>query len=358
MLSLLIPLFNLNLIATHQESDAEVLKAMYLLSTIQVKAEQSNWISEHWQEVSFYLYGIISIAFLGYLSKQIYSIYQLKKSHVRTVFKNIELIETEIDAAPFSFLNTLFWKKSIDLASENGQIIFKHELTHIQQKHSFDRLFCQLTSAIFWINPFNWMIQKELEHIHEFIADQEAVGPNNTSSLAKMILEVQYGNQFLNPKHTFFYSSIKRRIIMLKTSKNTKFEHLRKMLAMPLFATLAIVFSLKIQAQEQAVNVKTDIKKDQKQPKLAITNRIPEKWNHVNTIKVPKKTNKVGLVLTPAKTNNPLIVVDGNIMVDLDINKLSPDKIESINVLKGEKAIEKYAQKGSNGVIEIKTKKI
>ncbi len=44
-------------------------------------------------------------------------------------------------------------------------------------------------------------------------------------------------------------------------------------------------------------------------------------------------------------------------MTDMDMNKISPDNIQSINVLKGEKATAKYAEKGANGVVEITTKK-
>lgn len=39
-----------------------------------------------------------------------------------------------------------------------------------------------------------------------------------------------------------------------------------------------------------------------------------------------------------------------------DVNKLGPDKIKSINVLKGESAIKKYGNAGINGAIEIFTK--
>ncbi len=40
------------------------------------------------------------------------------------------------------------------------------------------------------------------------------------------------------------------------------------------------------------------------------------------------------------------------------IKGLKPDNVESINVLKGKTAIEKYGEKGKNGVIEIYLKKI
>ena len=55
--------------------------------------------------------------------------------------------------------------------------------------------------------------------------------------------------------------------------------------------------------------------------------------------------------------SQPMIVKDGLIVKSQDVNNIPPENIESINVLKGEKAISKYGQKGSSGVVEIWTKK-
>ena len=70
-------------------------------------------------------------------------------------------------------------------------------------------------------------------------------------------------------------------------------------------------------------------------------------------------TDQASIVLrsSPGQKEKPLIVIDGVIMTDMDMNKISPDKIQSINVLKGESAKVKYAEKGANGVVEITTKK-
>ena len=55
--------------------------------------------------------------------------------------------------------------------------------------------------------------------------------------------------------------------------------------------------------------------------------------------------------------NQPLIVLDGVIDPIQNMEKIDPNTIESINVLKGESAITKYGEKGKNGVIEIAKKK-
>ncbi len=54
----------------------------------------------------------------------------------------------------------------------------------------------------------------------------------------------------------------------------------------------------------------------------------------------------------------PLVVIDGQIRKEKNLmNSLHPDSIESINVLKGESALENYGEEGKNGVIEITLKK-
>lgn len=52
-----------------------------------------------------------------------------------------------------------------------------------------------------------------------------------------------------------------------------------------------------------------------------------------------------------------LYIIDGKEGSKEDVKSVSPNKIETINVYKGDKAIEKYGKKAKDGVIEIKTKK-
>ncbi|HLT33939.1 MAG TPA: hypothetical protein VKZ98_09130 [Aquaticitalea sp.] len=53
----------------------------------------------------------------------------------------------------------------------------------------------------------------------------------------------------------------------------------------------------------------------------------------------------------------PLILLDGKEISKKDMEKVKPETIENVNVLKGEKAIEKHGQKAEHGVIEITSKK-
>lgn len=62
--------------------------------------------------------------------------------------------------------------------------------------------------------------------------------------------------------------------------------------------------------------------------------------------------------LSPSLINsNPLYVLNGKIISYKEVENIDPAKIESINILKDEKAIKEYGKLGENGVIEIKLKK-
>ena len=56
--------------------------------------------------------------------------------------------------------------------------------------------------------------------------------------------------------------------------------------------------------------------------------------------------------------NMQLVVVDGEEMPsNFDVNSINPKNIESMSVYTGVNATAKYGEKGSQGVIEIETKK-
>ncbi len=68
-------------------------------------------------------------------------------------------------------------------------------------------------------------------------------------------------------------------------------------------------------------------------------------------------SNTKKIIFRSTSNKTPLFILDGKEMKEGKIDDISPDTIQSMNVLKGEKAIEKYGEKGKDGVIEITTKK-
>jgi len=192
------------------------------------------------------LYILISAVLLGLTITRIAWVYRMKRKSGVTKMNGFDLIVTDTNKAPFSFMKNLFWRNDIDIESAEGNRILLHELAHIRQMHSLDKIGMQLVTSIFWINPCFWIMQKELSQVHEFIADEAAINDNDTEAFALMLLQTHYGNTFKDVVHPFFYSPIKRRLLMLNRSKKSKYNSLRKLIALPLLAGSLFLFSFRI----------------------------------------------------------------------------------------------------------------
>ncbi|QXP64434.1 hypothetical protein [Polaribacter sp. HaHaR_3_91] len=70
----------------------------------------------------------------------------------------------------------------------------------------------------------------------------------------------------------------------------------------------------------------------------------------ISNLKIEKKNNTV------TDKNAPMVIVDGKVTDRKTLDTISPNTIKKMEVLKGEKAIEKY--NSPNGVIIITTKKM
>lgn len=133
------------------------------------------------------------------------AIFQIKKIISKYISERIDhfyFVNTDEQGTPFSFFQWLFWNKKIELNSKEGRQVFRHELFHIQQKHSWDVVFMDICLVIFWINPFLHLTKRELRTIHEFLADEFATSEKDKWDYAELLL-IQvlnsHPNHLINP---------------------------------------------------------------------------------------------------------------------------------------------------------------
>ncbi len=67
--------------------------------------------------------------------------------------------------------------------------------------------------------------------------------------------------------------------------------------------------------------------------------------------------NHNGVFFSDTDGSNPIYYIDGKLSTKKDLENLGSDKIQSMSILKGSSAIEKYGEKAKDGVILIITKK-
>lgn len=243
-LSLVLPAIDLNWF-TLQEPEGLSAKQL-LLFIDQPGSIALTEAAFTWEKLLFISILLVSFSLVAFFAYGIYKIYRIKAVSKITPMDRFDFVETKNEDAPFSFFKNLFWREDISMEDETGRQILRHELTHIEQLHTYDKLLIAMLSALFWMNPFLWIIRRELEVIHEFIADEKAIDEADASALATMLLQTHYQPSILSPGQSFFYSSIKRRIIMLTSSKKVSYSYARRLLILPVAMGILVLLSFTI----------------------------------------------------------------------------------------------------------------
>ncbi len=144
----------------------------------------------------------------------------LQKSKV--VYHNgLRLIFTVPGTPTFSFFNYVFIDENLFNRRDEVDKIIEHEKIHIDQNHSLDIVIAELFSIIQWFNPTVYLFKKTLKENHEFIADSDvlAVYPD-IMSYTKLLIDNSSIIKTNILTHNFSYSLLKRRLFMIKKTKN------------------------------------------------------------------------------------------------------------------------------------------
>lgn len=400
-LSILLPLIQLSWfdVSTTNQNILAMMQALYgnNLPDI-VVTDKPSIIS--WSEAALFISLGITLIIICIQIYRIGKIYRLKKNYPVQRIENIDFINTNLQDAPFSFMQNLFWRSDIRLDEKVGKQIYQHEMIHIQQKHSIDKIFIQILKALFWMNPFYYFIEKEMLLIHEYIADRKAIGSNDGAAFAKMLLHSKLSDFQFEPAHPLFYSTIKKRLFMITNSKKPRYSYLRRLLVLPLLGIVSFAFALRahhyslkqneIQLKElistnkfssvnldstpnqiKTVTFKTisDTVKLQDVRVVNLKNNVADNTDNQVHLQLrrdsdttPKKWERtIQYRYTPVDStqsvkHQPLVIVNGEVADYNAIKTTNPNDIESINVLKDASAVNTYGEQGKNGVIMITLK--
>ena len=260
LISAVIPIIQITI--THHNTDSFAVKNIPLLKVVntanhffedeQLKSHTS--VSTGFIFLGGYVFVSVIMA-LSFLFSMLKVVKLIRNQDVQ-VIGHAKIIFSNDSRAPFSFLKYIIWNEQIDIESATGKQVFLHEQTHVRQKHSLDKIAAQIMIIIFWINPFFWLARKELTMIHDFIADKKAAGQDE-ASLAAMILQAAYPQQFSALVNPFFQSPVKRRIMMLSKNQKVNLPFLRKLLALPVL--LVTTFAFTVRTKYTSVPLSKDI---------------------------------------------------------------------------------------------------
>lgn len=190
----------------------------------------SEWIG--------YLYLAGVLVLLVRLAVQAFSLYRLI---VRMPEKEINGVCVKClndPSGPFSFFGWIFINPATVKEDEISEIL-THEMAHVKQHHSVDVLLAEMVSICCWMNPFAWLLKREVRLNLEFLADRKVMEAGfATKSYQYHLLGLAYNHKY-GLSNNFNFSHLKQRIIMMNKKKSNAAGHIKYALfVLPAFALL------------------------------------------------------------------------------------------------------------------------
>jgi beta-lactamase regulating signal transducer with metallopeptidase domain len=204
------------------------------------------------------VYGLGILVLLFMLGRSLGYIRKISQRYPFERVNDLKFYQTQEPGTPFSFFRSIFWNDALNFNSQQGQQIFRHELFHVQQKHTADILLAEIITMLCWFNPFFYLIKKELKAIHEFLADQYAASGSNRYQYAELLVEQVMASRAASLAHPFFQHQLKRRITMITQLNQTKYGYWSRVMVLPLSITLFFSLALYAGENKQSPTLKQD----------------------------------------------------------------------------------------------------
>lgn len=249
LVSFLLPLFQLTvsyeISAVNQLSDlvpfaGGVEKAIRLSPKNGIEGFQFDFFKMFYL---IYLSGVILLT-LRFIYN-FYKIYQFKSKYELIEMINETRIFRIFTSQPFSFFNHVYIPKRLLNTAEYEKVI-THEMHHVRQKHTYDRVLINFITTLLWFNPFIYLFKKWLIEVHEFEADAAVIAYHGEKLHYQMslvnIVSTTRSSSFVS---FFNFSITKRRIKMMNQKRSNKSAVLRIALIVPVTVILCVLFSFK-----------------------------------------------------------------------------------------------------------------
>lgn len=275
--------------------------------------------------------------------------------------------------APFSWFGRIVLSEE-DYAAHSREILL-HESAHIRKRHSLDLLVADLCTWLQWFNPAAWLLKRELQTVHEYEADAEVIDQGiDARQYQLLLIKRSVGSKFYCVTNHFNHNKLNKRITMMLKKKSNRKATWKYLYVIPVALCTVTVFA-RPEVSERLDEIastdllamldKVDSQSTSNQSQIVVT--AANTPNQTNTLNVnidesgdSSLGNKLKINITengkPASMDSALCIVDGKKVSREELDKLSPDQIKSVVVLKGKMAVEKYGDEAKGGALLISTK--
>ncbi len=314
------------------------------------------------ENVLWMVFGLIALLLFVRIGIQLFSIIKRRIQGTKTELQGVPVIKIDEKVTPFSFFQWIFINPSLHTPAETAEIL-EHEQTHARQWHSIDVIIGQVQKMLCWFNPAAWLMEREIRHNLEFLADNQVLKSGfEPKKYQYHLLSLTYEPADSKLGNQFNVSPIKKRIKMMNSKKTKKTGLLKYALIIPIALVMLIMSTM--QDMIAATQNTAGVQAPPKQKMVTSTGTV------IEIQEVPENTNKKGVetVVIKEYKSSPNTNLDELVVVGYGSQEkttLESDLKDVYEVVEtppvfpgGEKALFEYLSKNIQYPVEAQKQKI
>lgn len=323
----LYPLIDVSeLFRQHQELASTYIGTVPAWATVSATPEHALAFN-YWQIPVFVFWlgtGVMAIRLL----LQFISLYRIHAASEPGNYKGIGFRRIKHITQAFSFWQTIYLNPA-QHKQEELESILRHEQVHVKGWHTLDVLLAEWSAVFYWFNPSAWLMKNAIKENLEFIADQKVVSTGVDRKTYQYLLLKVVGAPEPQIATQFNFLTIKKRIAMMNKKQTSLMHVARYAVLVPLIAAPILLFTA---CNDEDAEITS--------PGGTSTTATEQAGVQSNTLDAAA-----------------VYYIDGEETTNEAVEKLDPEAIHSVNVIKDESATKIFGERAAKGVISVTTKK-
>lgn len=201
--------------------------------------------------------------------------------HIQNGYKYYQPLQPE---APYSFFGWIFLHPDVLAGNVTAGEVLMHEATHVREWHSADVLLGEAACILCWVNPFAWLLKREIRLNHEYIADRAVIhaGYDRKTYQYHLVGLERPSMAAAKLYNNFSVLPLKRRITMLNKKRTHVAGRIKYLALLPLLLCLLLMNNLDATARIQAEQLLTAVGVPSGDPELLVV--PPQQEDPVYTV--------------------------------------------------------------------------
>lgn len=245
-ISLLYPLLNIEQWIKAQEPMVAMvdLYSTIILPEIVISPSSSiGWKAIITSSLSYIYIGVAILLLLRFFI-QLFEIIRIGLCTSTATIQGTKVHLLPKTQGPFSFFKWIFICPDTHSPEEVEEIL-THERTHAQQWHSLDIVLSELVCIVCWINPFIWLMKREIRNNLEFMADHKVLETGHDCKTYQYhLLGLTHQKKVATLYNNFNVLPLKIRIRMMNKKRTRQIGRTKYLMFLPLAALLLLVSNI------------------------------------------------------------------------------------------------------------------